>query len=108
MKFEPHKLHRTTDGDTSIDAAHAAESLRCIHFKKISNTLATLPFGGTAEQIADLLPLDSVQVNRRLGEMEKSGAIERTDERRTKRTGRKAIVWKKSNRLEKIITRILE
>lgn len=92
LEFEPHKLARTTDPDTSHEAASSIKDLREGHFTKIYSALLGHS-GLTAEGISDLISLDYVAVNRRLAEMERGGMVARTSERKRNRSGRKAIVW---------------
>ena len=92
MRFDPITLSRTTDPDTSHAAALTVQELREHHMTKIVNAL-TYPM--TAEQIADCIDLDYVAVNRRMREIEKSGLVVETTDRRKNRSGRYAIVWRR-------------
>ena len=85
--FDARKAARTTDVNTSHDAASSMESvagkqhraiLRCLRFSY--NPLA-------AEQIGDCL---GYPINRRLCELERAGLIYRTDEKHKNKSGRMA------------------
>lgn len=91
MKFEPHKLARNTDPDTSKQAARSVEELRENHMEKILAQLAIIP--KTAEGISDGIDISYVAVNRRLPELERAGKVTRTERRLPNRSGRMAIVW---------------
>ena len=93
LPFQPHRLARRKDPETSHQAANAAKGLRAAHSERI---LELLRSGHVlaAEQLADGLALSPVQVNRRLAELEDSGLIERTDQRHRNRSGRMAVRWR--------------
>ena len=93
IDFEPHKLARNTDPDTSHDAAKSSKSLRENHFALI---LQALVIPGTAEQIGyAITSMTYAAVSRRLKELEGAGLICRTEERRKTSSGRQAIVWER-------------
>lgn len=83
---------RTNDPDTSKAAGNLVGNFKEQHFLRIMEGLGV---PRTAEQIADEIILDYVAVNRRLPELERQGLVVRTDVRRTNRSGRKAIVWRR-------------
>lgn len=92
-EFNPHKLHRREDPETSVDSAHKAKLISRLHNNLI--ILALEDRDGTAEEIGIRCNLTDVQVSRRLKSLEDNGEVERTAERRKKRSGRTAIVWKR-------------
>lgn len=87
LPFEPRKLARTEDPETSKAAAGAAEELRSVHHRLI---LAVLRQGGdyTAEEIADRVEMRKEQVGRRLGELRDKLIIRLSGRCRPTRAGR--------------------
>lgn len=81
---------RAGDPETSRDAGEAAKRFVSGHRLDIYNTLAASPVPLAAEQIADILGMEHVQINRRLPELCDAGMIEPTDDRHTNRSGAKA------------------
>ena len=84
---------RTTDPQTSHAAARSMRSTAAEHHERI---LGALEADGdlTPEQIADRCGLDSVQVCRRMAELERLGLAWPTSETRKTRSGRMARVWR--------------
>jgi predicted transcriptional regulator len=80
---------RTTDPQTSKDAARAVGGMADEHFRIIFAVIAT---GGdwTADEIATRCPLDRHQIGRRLGEMEREGMVRVTANQRPTPKGRMA------------------
>lgn len=93
LPFQPRTLARRKDPETSHLAANAAESVRNEHSRRILAAMRGRP-PLAAEQIADLVELSAVQVNRRLAELEAAGLIERTTARHRNRSGRMAAKWR--------------
>ena len=94
LDFQPHRLHRRTDPDTSEAAAKAAYAVVQGHEHVISIALSGNPTGLTSEEIGDYTSLGQVPVARRLRAMAERNLVIATDERRRNRSGRAAIVWK--------------
>jgi len=97
LPFEPHKLARTTDPDTSKAAARSTKELRLRHAAFIMAALRDVGYRGlTSEEISEEYSemLDMVAVARRMKELERRGLVERTVERRKNRSGRLARVWR--------------
>jgi hypothetical protein len=89
LPFDPKALARTTDPDTSHEAAMSAKELRGIHHGKI---MAVFNPGVrlASEQVSDRIDLTHAQVWRRMNELEKAGLLRRTDEKHKNRSGRMA------------------
>lgn len=89
----PTKLCRTTDPDTSFDAACNAGRFAERHHDLILVSLREVGPGG-AEQIADRIGLDPYQVRKRTAELERKKKIRvvQGEQRRT-RSGRSERVW---------------
>ncbi len=95
LEFNPHRLHRRTDPDTSVAAAEAAVAIIAGHETMILTTLRLRPFSGlTSEEIGDRTELGQVPVARRLRAMVERNLVIATEGRRANRSGRRAIVWK--------------
>lgn len=96
LPFEPHKLARTENPDTSKAAARSTKELRLRHGAFIMAALRDVGYLGlTSEEIADACPLlDHAQVWRRLSELERAGLVEKVAEKRKNRSGRQARVWR--------------
>lgn len=73
--FEPHKLARRADPETSKAAARACQSIRA---------------GLTSDEIAQRLGVQKVQVARRMGELVADGYVRTTGETRPTPSGRAA------------------
>lgn len=84
---------RSTDPTTSHTAARSMRTSAAEHRKRI---LGVLNDHGdlTPEQIGDRCGLGSVQVCRRMAELERLGKAEPTGERRRNRNGSPARVWR--------------
>lgn len=91
VAFEPHKLARAEDPDTSKAAARAARDLRECHHGIILDVLLGGP--KTSEEIAAASSLRHDQVWRRAGELRDKGYIKDTGDRRPNASGRPATVW---------------
>jgi predicted ArsR family transcriptional regulator len=79
------------------DTSHAAyravtEEMRDNHFYRILKALKVLGMA-SAEQLADFLGMDHVQVNRRTSEMERRELIWRSGSKVPTKTGRWAFLW---------------
>lgn len=61
-------------------------------WSKIVTALKRNKTGLTADQLAEKLKVDHVQISRRMGELRKAGIVIDTPVRRKTRTGRRAIV----------------
>lgn len=98
FEFNPSRLHRTTDPETSVDAAEAAGAIIAGHEGMILRTLhsrrSRVWSGLTSEEIGDVTGLGHVAVARRMRAMADRGLVIETSERRVNRSGIKAIVWK--------------
>jgi DNA-binding HxlR family transcriptional regulator len=94
LDFNAHKLARTNDPATSVEAAESAEFLVGKHHGLIMDALTD--FGMMApEQIADRVgKMDKVEVCRRVNELEKAGLITDTGQKHVNRSGRKARVFR--------------
>ncbi len=94
--FEPKKLARRHDPNTSKAAAKSCAETRNGHFRAI---LVAMRAGGqpnmTAEEIADRIGggIHRVQVCKRFAEMRRAGMIEPTGECRKNRNGRSAACY---------------
>lgn len=90
--FEPKKLARNTDPQTSHEAAAQSGSLRGHHHRKI---IAALRYygDGTPYQIAEWAGMEVAAVFRRLNELQKAGAAVPIGEA-IGPTNRKCRVWK--------------
>lgn len=84
---------RRTDPDTSKAAAESVQTAASRHEAAILAELAVSSVPLAAEQLADRLGLDHVQVNRRLPDLEHAGVARKTDERHQNRSGRWAVKW---------------
>jgi predicted ArsR family transcriptional regulator len=86
VKYDWRKSVRTTDPETSVDAAKAAGGSAERQHELILSALAdSAPLA--AEQIADLI---GVPIWRRMSELERAGLIIKTTELHTNRSGRSA------------------
>ena len=94
LDFQPHRLYRRTDPDTSADAAKAAYAIIGRHEQMIMDALHDFPHGLTSEEIGDVTNLGQVPVARRLRAMAERKLVIATAERRANRSGRAAIVWR--------------
>ena len=90
-----HRLHRTTDPETSVAAAKAAGAIIGRHEARILEALRSRPFSGaTSQQLGILTGLGYYAVARRLRAMADRGLVIETDECRANFSGKQAIVWK--------------
>lgn len=89
MNFDDIRRARTTDPQTSKDAARAVGGMADEHFSTI---FAVMETGGdwTADEVASRCPLDRHQIGRRLGEMERDGMVRVTANQRPTPKGRMA------------------
>ena len=89
--------YRRTDPITSKEAGEHASQFRAGDHQAILGALGRAnPTPLSAEQISDFLRWhDHVRVNRRLGELERAGKIQRTQERHINRSGRSAFKYRK-------------
>jgi len=87
------RLRRTTDPDTSADAArHITGRLGDIQ-RWVLNIVKEWP-GCTASELADAKGVGDIrQINRRLPELEALGRVRRGEARDCQITGRKAATW---------------
>lgn len=89
--------YRRSDPATSKEAGDHARSF--IH-KQHAEILAVMRAAGrpmAAEEIGDVMGCDHVAINRRLPELERAEAIERTAERHKNRSGREAVRYRVRN-----------
>lgn len=92
LPFDPHKLRRNEDPDTSDAAAHSVGEVRGRHFVVILQTLESHgPL--TTEEISGRSSLGYHAVARRMRELLEAGRVRLTGERRKNRSGRQALVW---------------
>jgi len=90
LPFEPQRLARSRDPETSHMAATASRDLRARHHSAILAALRTSAIPMSAEDIAYLDgTMDRVQVGRRICEMVEGGLIEPAGEKVIS-TGRRA------------------
>lgn len=89
--------YRRSDPVTSREAGEQATQFRAGDHRAILGALGrATPNPLSAEQISDFLRWhDHVRVNRRLGELERAGQIQRTQERHINRSGRSAFKYRK-------------
>lgn len=87
---------RHTDPETSHAAAATAARHHSSLDTAILDWLRYEAAGGTSEEIANGLLVPRVSVSPRLKPMERAGLVTRTDERRTGKSGVRAIVWRAS------------
>ncbi len=90
IPFEPHKLARQTDVDTSHDAAESIKASRETQHSEILRAMKSAGFPLTAENIGDIL---GYPVWRRMTELEEACLILRTDIKRRNRSGRQAYCY---------------
>jgi predicted Rossmann fold nucleotide-binding protein DprA/Smf involved in DNA uptake len=83
---------RRRDPATSHEAAARVTEFDANHFGRIMDALRQGP--ATFHQIAARAGLDGQQVNKRLPELERAGAVVRTGERRPSPSGRQCAVWR--------------
>lgn len=88
-----HCLHRRHDPDTSKAAAHKAPSLVTRHEGMILEALASMPAGGTKDELEAATGLPAVAVARRMRKLADGGSVSDSGERRATPAGRAAIVW---------------
>ncbi len=90
--FDPRYLARSTDPETSRQAARGAHEFAGAH---IGIVLACLKTHGpqTIDEIAKRTALTSVQVARRTSDMHKRGLAEPTGATRLSASGRRERVW---------------
>jgi hypothetical protein len=92
LPFEPEKLVRSSDPDTSKAAALSAGELRSRHHGIIMDCI--LEYGPlTSEQVSGRTELTHAQAWRRMGELRDKGLLVETPIRRPNVSGRMAIVW---------------
>ena len=77
IPFEPHKLARSTDPDTSYDAAVSMHTNRVSQHQEIMRAMKSANAPMTAENIGDVL---NYSVWRRMTELEEADLIVRTDQ----------------------------
>jgi len=95
LPFDARTLARSTDPQTSKDAASASRELRALQHRTIMAVMEIrpafcVPRDFTADEIAALCDLDRHQVGRRLGELEREGLVRRTGNKRPTPSGRMA------------------
>lgn len=91
--FEPRTLARSTDPQTSHEAAERVHEFASGHRKIIRDALRQHgPL--TVDEIAKYTALQSQQINKRLPELQRDHLAEPTDERRLSASGRPARVWR--------------
>ncbi len=88
--FDPRRLARTTDPDTSHAAAKSMENQIGPQHQAVLSVLEQ-GFPLAAEEIEDFLGYSTW---RRMGELERKGLIERTEEKHKNRSGRMAYKYK--------------
>lgn len=87
-------LARTSDPETSHQAAERSSAFRATHEARILATLEKFgPGGGTVHEIGAYAGLDYVAVARRMRRLEEIGAAERTGKTRHTPSGGRACVW---------------
>ena len=90
--FEPHRLARREDPETSHAAARSAHGLRNRHDVLILKDLRSHP-NSTCDSIASRIDLQPVQVSRRMAGLRDRGLVRTTGELGETSTGRKAQRW---------------
>jgi len=90
LPFEPHKLARQADVDTSHDAADSIKLGREGQHRAMMQIFSRSQMGLTAENLGDIL---GYPVWRRMNELEEAGLIQRTGEKRKNRSGRQAYCY---------------
>ena len=96
IPFEPHKLARSTDPDTSYDAAVSMHTNRVSQHQEIMRAMKSANAPMTAENIGDVL---NYAVWRRMTELEEADLIVRTDIKRKNKSGRQAYCYEIKNNL---------
>jgi hypothetical protein len=93
--FDPKRLARNTDPETSHEAARAASRDGSISkAREVALTLVRVHGPATASELADIdQHLDSRHVGRRLPELERIGLVTRGPTRKCLVTGRNAATW---------------
>lgn len=92
LPFEPKKLVRRRDPDTSKAAALSAGELRSKHHGIIMDCI--FDYGPlTSEEVAQRTQLTHPQTWRRMAELREKGLLVATSMRRPNVSGRMAIVW---------------
>lgn len=90
MNYNPTNSARTSDADTSHDAANSMIGVAEQHQELIHTILSGSPIPLAAEQISDRCDLDYVAINRRLPELLRAEKIVKTELKHTNRSGRSA------------------
>lgn len=90
LPFEPHKLARQTDVDTSHDAAESMRVSRETQHKAVIGVMEQIGAPLTAEKIGEIL---GYPVWRRMNELEQAGLIVRTNIKWKNRSGRQAYCY---------------
>lgn len=84
---------RSDDPPTSKAAAARTKEFDANHYGRIMDALRSIG-SGTFHEIAGCMALQGQQVNKRLSELERMGAVERTGETRPSPSGRQCAVWR--------------
>jgi len=88
------RRRRTTDPDTSHQAARQVGQFAHDHHVEIMRVLETAAAPMTARAIAQRCGLDHIAVSRRMHELVRDGLACDSGERHITETGRKAIAWR--------------
>lgn len=92
--FDPARLARREDPQTSKDAASGARELQAHHEHLIVNALHYMgERGGTKDEIAEVCGIDSVAVARRMAKLRDEGRVAE-EGTRTLASGRQGTVWR--------------
>jgi predicted ArsR family transcriptional regulator len=84
---------RRLDPQTSHDAGASMKKAATRQGAAVLNCLAAIREAG-AEEIGDLIGMDSYAVRKRLPELQDAGLAEPTEERRTTRSGCSERIWR--------------
>lgn len=93
MTYDPHEHHHRHDPETSVQAAYQARETVEQHKLIIRDVLV---FAGalTSDEIAEVCPLNKVQIARRMSDLVRDGDVVDSGERRPSPAGRLACVWR--------------
>jgi hypothetical protein len=91
FEYAETQRYRRSDPDTSREAAERVSEFDSDHHKAILDAMRRAGIPLAAEQIADALGglMDKVQIGKRMCELERGGAISKTEKKHVNRSGRR-------------------